>query len=73
SVYASTWLLPDTLQHSILGSWLAATQVGVSPTCLQLISSTHVHRLVIWLFSSQPVTDITVLADFGNKRINTAF
>ncbi|MFN9639448.1 MAG: hypothetical protein ACK56W_05465, partial [Pirellula sp.] len=47
SVYASTWLLPDTLQHSILGSWLAATQVGVSPTCLQLISSTHVHRLVI--------------------------
>ena len=42
---ASTWLLPDTLQHSILSSWLTATQAGVSPTCLQLISSTHVHRL----------------------------
>ncbi|MFN7843398.1 MAG: hypothetical protein ACK5N9_16895, partial [Pirellula sp.] len=29
------------LQHSILGSWLAATQVGFAPTCLQIISSTH--------------------------------
>ena len=34
------------LQHSILGSWLVITQVGVTPTCLQVISSTHVHRLV---------------------------
>jgi hypothetical protein len=35
------------LQHSILGSWLAATQVGFAPTCLQTISSTHVQCLVI--------------------------
>ncbi|MFO0380988.1 MAG: hypothetical protein ACK506_04750, partial [Pirellula sp.] len=34
------------LQHSILGSWLAATQMGFAPTCLQTISSTHVHRIV---------------------------
>ena len=48
---ASTWLLPDTLQHSILsyqnlGLWLRATKVGVAPTCFQTISSTHVHLLV---------------------------
>ncbi len=28
SVYASTCLLPATLQHSILGLWLRATQAG---------------------------------------------
>jgi hypothetical protein len=33
-------------QHSILGSWLAVTQVGFAPTCLQTISSTHVHHFV---------------------------
>ena len=42
---ASTWLLPDTLQHSILSLWLRATQVGIAPTCFQTISSTHVHGL----------------------------
>src|SRR4051794_40761948 len=26
SVYASTWLLPNTLQHSIPGPWLTARQ-----------------------------------------------
>jgi hypothetical protein len=41
-VYASTWLLPDTLQHSILGLWLTATQMGFAPTCFQTISSKHV-------------------------------
>ena len=47
----STWLLPDTLQNSILSLWLRAAQVGIAPTCFQTISSTHVHCLVIWLFS----------------------
>ncbi len=41
----STWLLPDTLQNSILSLWLRAAQVGIALTCLQLISSTHVHGL----------------------------
>ncbi len=45
--WASTCLLPNTLQHSILSLPLRATQVGVSHTCLKTISSTHVHDIVI--------------------------
>ncbi|MFH0340716.1 MAG: hypothetical protein ACHBNF_01025, partial [Chromatiales bacterium] len=30
--YASIRLLPDKLQGSILGPWLAVTQVGLTPT-----------------------------------------
>jgi hypothetical protein len=47
---ASTWLLPDTLQHSILSLWLRATQVEIAPTCFQTISSTHVHDFVRLVF-----------------------
>ncbi len=46
SVYASTWLLPDTLQHSILSLWLRAIQAVVPPACLQNSSRTQVHALV---------------------------
>ena len=46
SVYASTRLLPDTLQHSIPGLWLAVTRAGFPPACQQTISSPHVQRLV---------------------------
>jgi hypothetical protein len=53
---ASTWLLPDTLQHSILSLWLRAIQVGVAPTCFQTISSTHVLRLVLQCFLSKGAT-----------------
>jgi hypothetical protein len=45
--WASAWLLQDTLQHSILGPWLTATQAGVPPACLQTISSSHVQHFVI--------------------------
>ena len=34
------------LQPSILGLWLRATHAGVSPACLQTISSPHVHAIV---------------------------
>jgi hypothetical protein len=44
---ASTWLLLDTLQHSIPSLGLRATQMGVAPTCFQTISSTQVHGFVI--------------------------
>ena len=37
-----------TLQHSILGTWLTLTQAGVSPASHQIISSPHVHAIVIW-------------------------
>ena len=33
SAYASTKLLPATLQHSIPGLGLRVTRVGVAPTC----------------------------------------
>ena len=35
------------LQSSILGVWLTLTQAGVTPACLQTISSPHVHAMVI--------------------------
>jgi len=38
--------LPLSLIPIWLSSDLVATQEGISPTCLQLISSTHVHKLV---------------------------
>ncbi len=41
SVYASTCLLPATLQHSILGLWLGVTQAGFPPARHQTISSPH--------------------------------
>jgi len=44
SVYASTSRLPDTLQHSILGPWLAVTQTGFPPACHQTISSSLIDR-----------------------------
>ena len=47
-MYASTWLLPDTLQHSIQGLWLKATLAGFPPACQQTISSPHAHRLAIF-------------------------
>ena len=34
------------LQHSILSLWLRVTQAGITPACIQFISSTHVHLLV---------------------------
>ena len=37
----------DTLQHSILGTWLTFTQAGVPPASHQTISSPHVHRFVL--------------------------
>jgi hypothetical protein len=52
SVYASTRLLPDALQHSIPGLWLAVTRAGFPPACQQTISSPHVHRFVRGLRSS---------------------
>ena len=51
SVYASTRLLPDALQHSILSLGLGATQTGVSPASCQTISSTHVHVMVLPFYS----------------------
>jgi hypothetical protein len=46
---ASTKLLPDMLQQSILSLLLRATQAGFAPTCFQTISSTHVHFLFVGL------------------------
>ena len=37
----------DTRHAATLDTGLVASQVGVAPTCLQLISSTHVQRMVI--------------------------
>jgi hypothetical protein len=39
--YASTRLLPDAPQGSILSSWLAITQVGLAPTRLRGIAEPH--------------------------------
>ena len=36
----------DTRHAATLDTGLVASQVGVAPTCLQLISSTHVQSLV---------------------------
>ena len=46
SVYASTSLLPDSLQHSIPGVWLTLTRAGFPPACHQTISSPLVQRIV---------------------------
>jgi hypothetical protein len=46
AVYASTRLLPDALQHSIPGLWLAVTRAGFPPACQQTISSPHVQHFV---------------------------
>ena len=60
SVYASTYLLPDTLQHLILGLCLTATQVGVTPTYLQAISSTHMQFFVLIIYCCvSPVSSIS--------------
>ena len=40
------------LQHSIPSLWLRATWVGVAPTCLQHISSTHVQHFVRHLLTA---------------------
>jgi hypothetical protein len=41
SVYASTRLLPDALQHSIRGGGLDLTPAGFAPACHDTISRTH--------------------------------
>ena len=78
SVYASTCHFRDvanitasrslinTLQHSIRSLWLTVTPAGVSPACLQNISSTHVHGFVRRRFCVS-ITD-TVRNAVGNQR-----
>jgi hypothetical protein len=43
----STTGLIQSLQHSILGVWLALTQAGFTPASQSDLASPHVHRLVI--------------------------
>ena len=47
SVHATTWLLPDKLQRSILGLWLTASQMGIAPTYFQTISSDRMHAAAL--------------------------
>jgi hypothetical protein len=46
STFSQQTNLIAKLQHSIPSLWLGVTWVGIAPTCLQIISSTHVHRIV---------------------------
>ena len=51
----SDTVLIRSLQHSILGVWLALTQAGVPPASLQTISSPHVHSFVIVPSGYRPI------------------
>ena len=47
-IWQPVWscILIDTLQHSILGTWLVLTQVGVTPASQIDLANPHMHRIV---------------------------